>query len=269
MSTQMRISTVASGSSGNCIYVGSDNTHVLIDAGISKKRTEIGLKANDIDMKDISAILITHEHIDHINGLGVISRKYEIPIYATGKTIEEIKYNRKLGEIPEYLYVEINEDKHFDIGDLDICPFAISHDAVQPVAYRINCGGKAVAVATDMGKYNDYTVSNLEKLDALVIEANHDIRMLLAGTYPYYLKQRILGDRGHLSNEMSGRLINDILHDGIKHILLGHLSKENNYEDLAYETVRSEIALSDNQYKADDFDITVAKRDVNSVLFCV
>lgn len=269
MSTQMRISTVASGSSGNCIYVGSDNTHILIDAGISKKRTETGLRANDIDMKDISAILVTHEHTDHINGLGVISRKYEIPIYATGKTIEEIKNNKKLGEIPEELYVEINEDNHFNVGDLDICPFAISHDAVQPVAYRINCGGKAVAVATDMGKYNDYIVSNLEKLDALVIEANHDIRMLLAGTYPYYLKQRILGDRGHLSNEMSGRLINAILHDGIKHILLGHLSKENNYEELAYETVRSEISLSDNPYKADDFDITVAKRDVNSVLFSV
>lgn len=269
MSTQMRISTVASGSSGNCIYVGSDNTHILIDAGISKKRTEMGLRANDIDLKDISAIMITHEHIDHINGLGVISRKYEIPIYATGKTIEEIKRNKKLGEIPEDIYVEIKEDRHFNIGDLEICPFAISHDAVQPVAYRVNCGGKAVAVATDMGKYNDYIVSNLENLDALVIEANHDIRMLLAGTYPYYLKQRILGDRGHLSNEMSGRLINDILHDGIKHILLGHLSKENNYEELAYETVRSEIALSDNQYKADDFDITVAARDVNSVLFCV
>lgn len=269
MSTQMRISTVASGSSGNCIYVGSDNTHILIDAGISKKRTEMGLRANDIDLKDISAIMITHEHIDHINGLGVISRKYEIPIYATGKTIEEIKRNKKLGEIPEDIYVEIKEDRHFNIGDLEICPFAISHDAVQPVAYRVNCGGKAVAVATDMGKYNDYIVSNLENLDALVIEANHDIRMLLAGTYPYYLKQRILGDRGHLSNEMSGRLINDILHDGIKHILLGHLSKENNYEELAYETVRSEIALSDNQYKADDFNITVAARDVNSVLFCV
>ena len=105
----MRISTVASGSSGNCIYVGSDNTHLLVDAGISKKRTETGLNANDIDMKDISGILITHEHIDHINGLGVISRKYEIPIYATPKTVEAIKSNNKLGHIPEELYVEITE----------------------------------------------------------------------------------------------------------------------------------------------------------------
>ena len=200
----MRISTVASGSSGNCIYVGSDNTHLLVDAGISKKRTETGLNANDIDMKDISGILITHEHIDHINGLGVISRKYEIPIYATPKTVEAIKSNNKLGHIPEELYVEIKADEHFNIGDIEVCPFSISHDAAEPVAYRFNEGGKSVAVATDMGKYDDYIVSNLKKLDALVIEANHDVRMLLAGAYPYYLKQRILGDRGHLSNEMSG-----------------------------------------------------------------
>lgn len=265
----MRISTVASGSSGNCIYVGSDNTHLLVDAGISKKRTETGLNANDIDMKDISGILITHEHIDHINGLGVISRKYEIPIYATPKTVEAIKSNNKLGYIPENLYVEIKSDEHFNIGDIEVCPFSISHDAAEPVAYRFNEGGKSIAVATDMGKYDDYIVNNLKELDALVIEANHDVRMLLAGAYPYYLKQRILGDRGHLSNEMSGKLINDILHDGLKYILLGHLSKENNYEELAYETVKSEIAISDNKYKASDFDIEVARRDVNSMLFCV
>jgi phosphoribosyl 1,2-cyclic phosphodiesterase len=265
----MRISTVASGSSGNCVYVGSDNTHVLVDVGISGKRTEQGLNDNGISIKDISAILITHEHIDHINGLGVISRKYEIPIYTTKGTADAIKMNKKIGRIPDDLYVNIEADSPFNIGDLEVCPFNISHDAAQPVAYRFNNGSKSVAVATDMGKYDDYIVNNLKKLDAILIEANHDIRMLLAGAYPYYLKQRILGDRGHLSNEASGKLINDILHDGLKYILLGHLSKENNYEDLAYETVKSEIAISDNKYKADDFNITVAKRDVNSALFCV
>lgn len=265
----MRISTVASGSSGNCVYVGSDNTHVLVDVGISGKRTELGLNANGISMKDISAILITHEHIDHINGLGVISRKYEIPIYTTKGTSDAIKKNTKLGKIPEDLYVNIEADSPFQIGDLEICPFNISHDAAQPVAYRFNKGDKSVAVATDMGKYDDYIVGHLKNLDALLIEANHDVRMLLAGAYPYYLKQRILGEKGHLSNETSGKLINDILHDGLKYILLGHLSKENNYEDLAYETVKSEIAVSDNEYKAEDFNITVAKRDAYSTLFCV
>lgn len=269
MSTQMRMASVASGSSGNCIYVGSDNTHILIDAGVSKKRTETGLNANNIDIKNISAIMITHEHIDHINGLGVISRKYEIPIYATAKTLVEIENNTTIGDIPKGLYHEVKEDEHIRIGDLDICPFTISHDAVQPVGYRVNCNDKSVAVATDMGMYDDYIVSHLTGLNAIVIEANHDVRMLLAGKYPYHLKQRILGDKGHLSNETSGRLINDILHDNIRCIMLGHLSKENNYEELAYETVRTEIMLSDNEYKADDFRIQVAKRDVNSDLICV
>lgn len=257
----MRISTVASGSSGNCIYVGSDHTHVLVDAGISKKRIEEGLNKSDIKLSEIQGILITHEHIDHIQGLGVISRKYEIPIYATADTVYEISKNKKLGYIPTELFVNVTADENFTIGDLEICPFKISHDAVSPVAYRINHENKSAAVATDMGKYDDYILCHLKNLDAIVIEANHDVNMLLAGPYPYYLKQRILSDRGHLSNEMSGRLINSILHDEIKHIFLGHLSKENNYEELAFETVRSEITLSDSAYKADDFNIHVAKRD--------
>lgn len=269
MSSQMRISTVASGSSGNCIYVGSDNTHILIDAGISKKRIETGLKSNDVDINDVQGIFITHEHIDHINGLGVVSRKYNIPIYATDLTIDAIKSNSKLGAIDEDLFCEIKADETFEIGDLLVKPFEISHDAVKPVAYRVECEDKAVAVATDMGKFDDYIISNLSDLDALVIEANHDVRMLLAGAYPYYLKQRILGDKGHLSNETSAKLIDRILNDKLKYIMLGHLSKENNYEELAYETVKAEIMMSESKYKPGDFDIQVAKRDVNSLLYCV
>ena len=112
-----------------------------------------------------------------------------------------------------------------------------------------------------------YIISNLRELDAVVIEANYDVRMLLAGMYPYYLKQRILGDNGHLSNESSGQLINQILHNNLKHIVLAHLSKENNYEDLAFETVRSEITMADSEYKGDDFNIVVAKRNVCSAMF--
>lgn len=263
----MRLSTIASGSSGNCIYVGSDDTHVLIDAGISKKRIEIGLNSYDIELSNVSAILITHEHSDHISGLGVISRKYNIPIIGTPGTIEAIKSYTKLGYISEDLFVQINSDTDFFIGDLNIHPFSISHDANEPVAYRIENNGKSVAVATDMGKYDDYIINNLNKLDGIVIEANHDVNMLLAGIYPYYLKQRILGDRGHLSNESSGKLLDSILHDNIKYISLGHLSKENNYAQLAYETVKTEITLSNSKYKADDFQIVVANRDCCSPVF--
>ena len=265
----MRISTIASGSSGNCIYVGTDNTHLLVDTGVSKKRTEEGLFKNDIDMKDINGILITHEHIDHINGLGVISRKYNIPIYCTPKTKDAILSTKKLGEIDKELFNNIYPDDEFAIGDIDICAFDISHDAAWPVGYRLTSDNKSVAVATDMGKFDDYIISHLKNLDGIVVEANHDVRMVLAGIYPYYLKQRILGDDGHLSNENSGKLINEILHDNIKHIILAHLSKENNYEELAFQTVKSEIELSDNKYKADDFNILVAKRDIASEIYYI
>ena len=138
----------------------------------------------------------------------------------------------------------------FISGDLTIHPFSIPHDAAQPVGYRVECEDKAVGIATDLGKYNDYIVDNLQNLDALLLEANHDIRMLQVGSYPYYLKQRILGDRGHLSNENAGKLLCRLLHDDMKAVFLGHLSKENNYEALAYETVCSEVTLGDNPYRS-------------------
>ena len=134
------------------------------------------------------------------------------------------------------------------------------------VGYRFEKGGQAIGIATDLGEYTDYTIDKLSGLDVLLLEANHDIHMLQVGGYPYHLKQRILGKRGHLSNEASGQLLSRILHDGLKAVLLGHLSKENNYEQLAYETVRLEIAMADNKYKPDDFPIYVAGREKNSLL---
>ena len=232
----MRLCSIASGSSGNCIYVGSDNTHLLVDVGISGKRVEQGLNSLELTGKDIDGILITHEHSDHIKGLGVIARKHQIPVYATGGTLEALS-EMNLGKIPEGIFHEIHEDEPFEIRDLTVNPFMIPHDAAQ------------------------YIVNHLQNLDALLLEANHDIRMLQVGKYPYYLKQRILGDRGHLSNENAGRLLCRLLHDNMKAIFLGHLSRENNYEELAYETVCSEVTLGDNPYKSRDFKIQVAKRD--------
>lgn len=256
----MRLCSIASGSSGNCIYVGSEATHLLVDVGISGKRTENGLHELGLTGRDIDGILITHEHADHIQGLGVIARKYEIPIYATAGTIKAMKSCSSLGNVEESLYREVQEDRKLTIKDLTINPMHISHDAAQPVGYRISYGSRRVAVCTDLGVYNDYTVECLKGMDALLLEANHDVNMLQVGPYPYYLKQRILGDRGHLSNENSGRLFGRILHDGLCTILLGHLSKENNLPELAYESVRLEINLGDNPYQAKDFDIRVARR---------
>lgn len=256
----MRMMPIASGSSGNCIYIGSDDTHILIDAGISRKKIEEGLNSIDVSLKDIDAVFVTHEHIDHIKGLGVMSRKDGIPIYSTDGTINGIKAATSLGNIDSDYYHIIEADTDIHLKDMTIHSFSVSHDANEPVAYSVYCDNNKASVITDLGYYDDYIIDNLENSDMMLVEANHDINMLQIGSYPYYLKQRILGNKGHLSNDSSARLINSLLNDNIKGIYLGHLSKENNYDKLAYETVKLEIDLSDNEYKSKDFHIEVAKK---------
>lgn len=260
----MKLCSIASGSSGNCIFAGTDTTSLMIDTGISGKRVEQGLNEIGHTAKDADGILITHEHSDHISGLGVIARRYGIPIYTTRGTWEAILKCKTTGQIPEELFREIEPDREFTLGDIRINPVSISHDAAMPTAFILRHGSKSMAVMTDLGRYDDYIIERLQHLDVLLLEANHDVHMLQVGTYPYYLKQRILGDRGHLSNELSGRLLSEVLHDNFKAVILGHLSKENNYEKLAYETVRLEIDLADNPYHAGDFPIYVARRDMVS-----
>ncbi len=265
----MDLCSIASGSSGNCIYVGSECTGVLIDTGLSGKRVEAGLNSIDRTVKELDGILITHEHSDHIKGLGVLSRKYGLPIYATAGTIEALKQIKQLGSIDQGLFHEIRPDEGFRLGDLDILPFTISHDGAQPVGYRLECGEKSVGIATDLGQYNEYTIRRLQKLNALLLEANHDVKMLQVGRYPYYLKRRILGEKGHLSNENAGQLLCRLLHDQLKAVFLGHLSQENNYEALAYEAVCAEVACSGTCYRPQDFYIQVAKREQMSPMVTV
>lgn len=257
----MRLCSIASGSSGNCVYVGSDTTHLLMDVGISGKRTEAGLAELGLTMKDIDAICITHEHADHISGLGVLLRKYEVPVYATRGTLEAIRNTPSLGKIDESLFRVVAPDERCTIKDISIYPVRTSHDAADPVAYRVDYDGRRIGLVTDLGCYNDYTVECLRNLDLLYLEANHDVHMLQVGPYPYYLKQRILGERGHLSNETAGKLLSRLLHDNMQAIVLGHLSKENNLPELAYESVRVEVTMSDTAYKGTDFPLYVAKRD--------
>lgn len=262
----MKLCSIASGSSGNCIFAGSERTSILIDAGISGKRVEAGLNSLDRTAKELNGILITHEHIDHVQGLGVLARRYQVPIYATAGTIREIMNCKSLGKFPEGIFHEIRENETFILGDVKILPFTISHDAAQPVGYRMEHEKKAVAVATDLGIYDDYIVERLKGLDAVLLEANHDEKMLEVGSYPYPLKRRIAGARGHLSNMMAGRLLCEILHDNLKAVVLGHLSKENNYEALAYETVAAEVTAGENPYRSADFHLSVARRSEVSPL---
>lgn len=259
--------SIASGSSGNCSYIGTENTHILVDVGISGKKVETGLHKLGLKCSDLSAIFITHEHSDHIKGLGVLARRYGIPIFTTKGTREAINGISQVGEIAKELFFEVSKDKTVQVGELEILPFAISHDASEPVAYRVECEGKSLALATDLGIYDSYIVDHLQQLDLVLLEANHDVRMLQAGTYPYPLKRRILGAKGHLANETAGRLLNEILHDGLQKVFLGHLSRENNFPQLAYETVRSEIVMGDTGFVPDQFSIEVAKReDLSSLI---
>lgn len=264
----MRFCSIASGSSGNCILVGSQNSHILIDAGISGKRIREGTQELGIQPEEMDAIFITHEHMDHVQGLGVMARRHGLPIYATAKTLDAIRANRTLGTIDEGLFHVVRPDEPLAVGDLTVEPIRVSHDAADPVMYVVRHGMQSAAVVTDLGKYDQYLIDKLQGIHVLLLEANHDVRMLETGTYPYPLKQRILSERGHLSNETSGRFLGELLHDETKAVVLGHLSKENNYEKLAYETVRLEVTLGDNPYRASDFPMYVARRDMPSECIC-
>lgn len=266
----MRFTSLASGSSGNAAYIGTNNTHILVDAGITMRSINEELASLSLDLRDIQGLFLTHEHSDHIRAVGTIARKYHIPVYGTLTTLQELLLVSSVGEIPKELLHPILPDQTLRFGELSILPFSIYHDAADPVGYRIeedtDTPGKterkkAVAVATDMGHYDEYILSHLTDLDAMIIEANHDIQMLSRGPYPLSLKRRILGAKGHLSNASCGELLTKVLNAHTRHVFLGHLSKENNLPELAFETVIKEIDGSERGLHGKDFDISVAKRD--------
>lgn len=258
---KMRLCSLYSGSSGNCIYAGSSDSHLLIDVGVSMKKVVAALTEIDVKPEELNGIVITHEHSDHIGGLGVFLRKYGIPVYGTRATLEAVLNYRSLGKVDTGLFHPIQPEESFLIKNLYVKAVSTWHDAADPVCYTVSDGEKKISVATDMGDYDEHIVNGLSGSDALLIEANHDIRMLEVGPYPFPLKQRILSRYGHLSNERGGQLVRELLNDHIKGIYLGHLSKENNYPDLAFEAVKGE--LYGNPYSNDyrDFNIMVANRD--------
>lgn len=264
---EMKLCSIASGSSGNCSYIGTESTGILVDAGISGKKIEQGLSSIGADINNIKGLLITHEHSDHIKGVGVLARKYQIPIYATAETVNAMLRSSSIGRIPEGLFQFVKPDESFYIDDIEVKPFSTSHDAANPVCYTFTRENQKIGYATDLGKYDQYIVNHLEKSDILFIEANHDVNMLMVGSYPYYLKQRILGDHGHLSNDLSAQLICELLHDGLKNIILAHLSKENNFEALAYETIAQ--LVEENRGELIMPNIVVANREEPSEVFCV
>lgn len=257
----MRIFSIASGSSGNCIYIGNESTHLLVDAGVSGKRIIEGLAQIDLQLSQIDGILITHEHSDHIQGLGILLRKSEIPVYATADTIKQILAYDKLGNVNTDLFSAVEPDHKFSIHDIFIEPSSIWHDAVDPVCYSFLDASGKISVATDFGDFDDYLIHKLSGSDVMLVESNHDVRMLEANRkYTYALKQRILGKRGHLSNERSGDLMTRLVSlYNMKSIILGHLSKDNNIPECALINMQNYMQAAG--MNLEQMDIRVAKRD--------
>ncbi len=258
----MKIATIASGSSGNCIYIGSGKRNIIVDAGISLRRIEKGLGEMGLGAGDLDAVFVTHEHADHISGLGVLLRKYPMPVYLSEGTYEAISNGRMLGSVPDEVFKPFKAGGSFGFGDMTVSPISVSHDAADPVIYRFDCGKSACAIVTDLGNYDDALIGRLQGLDAVILEANHDLRMLQAGPYPYQLKHRISSDKGHLSNEAAGRLLTGLLNPSLGSVMLGHISKTNNYPELALEAVHMELAFAG----AADANLTVAPPSCNSEL---
>ncbi len=228
---------LASGSTGNAIYVATERTSLLIDVGITGKQAEASLQEIGVDPSELKAILVTHEHVDHIKGIGVMARRYKIPIYANEKTWGEL--DGQIGTIAESQrhQFEIGEKKEFE--DLGVESFGISHDAVEPMGFCFYHGNKKLSVATDLGYVSSRIMETIRGADAYVFESNHDVEMLRMSSYPWSIKRRILSDVGHLSNETAGEALSELLMGQAERVFLAHLSKENNMMELARLTVKN------------------------------
>jgi len=252
----MKFCSLYSGSSGNSLFVQGDETKILIDSGVSAKKIIEALDSIDVDIKEINAILVTHEHIDHIRSLGTIAKKYNIPIYANLGTWNGIDNDRTVIEIEEKNYFKIGEK--FEIGELKIMPFSTSHDAIDPCGFSIECEDKKISIATDLGEITEGVMKNLRKSKFVLLESNYEPEILKMCSYPYTIKSRIASAKGHLSNQEAGDTISKLINHGLQNVMLGHLSKESNFPELAHKSVINEMIR--NGIKENDIELNVANR---------
>ena len=237
---EFRFAPLFSGSSGNALYVGAGDTRLLVDAGASCVRVFAQLERAGVELRSLSAILVTHEHSDHIAGVGALSRRLHLPVYATEGTWLEMR--PRLGPLlPENIRV-IAPGQDFYIGRVNVMPFEIPHDAAEPVGYSFSLNGMKCAVATDIGCIKDRWMDEVSGSDMLLLEANHDVDMLRLGAYPAYLKRRILGENGHLSNAACAGTVTSAVKRRAKTVVLAHLSRQNNTPELAYSEVAAALA---------------------------
>ncbi|KAB8136828.1 MBL fold metallo-hydrolase [Gracilibacillus oryzae] len=234
-----QFSVLASGSTGNAFYIGTDKEKILVDAGLSGKELTRLFEQAQVDPNELSKILVTHEHSDHIKGLGIFARKYNLPIYANERTWKAMDNAIGKLSVDQKFLFNMEETKTF--ADIDVESFAVSHDAAEPMFYVFHHNGKKVALVTDLGYVSERIKKTVEGADALVFESNHDVEMLRMGRYPWSVKRRILGDSGHVSNEDCAHALKDIINDKTKRIYLAHLSKDNNMKELARMSVEHNL----------------------------
>ena len=258
----IRLCSLGSGSKGNCIYVGYGNTHILVDAGLSVRRTEKSLAALGINPGDNLSVLVTHEHSDHIRTLCALYEKYRFKVYAS----EQSQYGVTSAcgaDAHDFVFYEMQD---FFVGEFTVTPFAVSHD-VPCVGYTLSAGGKSVSIVTDVGKITPSILKNITGSDLVVIESNHDVELLRRNEkYSAFLKKRILSEKGHLSNDDCAETACLLAASGTKQIILAHLSEENNCPELAFETVRKK--LESRGYKEGvDVRIDVAEQNALTALY--
>ncbi|WP_067840457.1 MBL fold metallo-hydrolase [Amphibacillus sediminis] len=239
----LSFTVLASGSSGNAFYIGTEKERILVDAGLSGKQLERLFEQANLNPKDLSRILVTHEHSDHIKGLGIIARKYNLPIYANEKTWKAMEGS--IGKISLDQKFIFNMEEVQTFHDIDVESFGVSHDAAEPMFYTFHHHGKKVALVTDLGYVSEKIKKTVENADALIFEANHDVSMLQMGRYPWNVKRRILGDYGHVSNDDCAVALADIIGERTKRIYLAHLSKDNNMKELARMSVENHLKEAD------------------------
>jgi phosphoribosyl 1,2-cyclic phosphodiesterase len=266
MPTALKACALRSGSSGNAVFIGGGKTRLLVDAGVCCKDIEQSLEAIGEQAANLDGLLITHEHSDHIAGVGPLLRRYQLPIFTTRATW--LAMRRTIGRVDDAQIHFIEPDEPFCIGDLAVTGFSTAHDAADPVGYRVDAGTSSLAVLTDTGHLRPGLTDAVAGCQAIFLEANYDYTMLLAGSYPAMLKQRILGNLGHLSNDDCADAVCLLLEQGTRHFILSHISKENNFPELALLTVSSRL----NQIGArpdEDFRLDVARRFEVSAPICL
>lgn len=233
----IEICALASGSDGNATYIRSGSTTVLVDAGISLRELSRRLSKVDSTPDSLNAVVITHEHIDHVRGIGPLSRRHRVPVFTNCATAQAPTLRTQCAETLECFTTGIT----FEVGCLRLSPFPVPHDAAETVGFKVCDGSSCVGIATDLGSVTPEVLEGLGNCDALVLESNHDESMLMRGPYPPFLKERVNGPRGHLSNNDTGLLLKSINHQGLKHLVLAHISRINNVPSLTVETARDSL----------------------------